>query len=113
VDDLAETLGNHRGLIIARELTKLFETIHTCCLGEASAWLRGDANRQKGEFVLLVSGAETKNKNELSEEARRILMLLMEELPLTQAVRLAARITGESRNMIYSHALMLKRPNGQ
>jgi 16S rRNA (cytidine1402-2'-O)-methyltransferase len=113
VDDLAETLGNHRGLIIARELTKLFETIHTCCLGEASAWLQGDANRQKGEFVLLVSGAETKNKNELSEEARRILVLLMEELPLTQAVRLAARITGESRNMIYSHALMLKRPNGQ
>jgi 16S rRNA (cytidine1402-2'-O)-methyltransferase len=58
--------------------------------------------------VLLVSGAEAKTEGGLSEEARDVLVRLMEELPLTQAVKLAAAITGESRNMIYSHALTLK-----
>jgi 16S rRNA (cytidine1402-2'-O)-methyltransferase len=108
IADLAEVMGSHRELIIARELTKLFETIYTCSLGEALAWLHSDANRQKGEFVLLVSGAEAKNEGELSEEARNVLVRLLEELPLTQAVKLAAAITGESRNTIYSHALTLK-----
>jgi 16S rRNA (cytidine1402-2'-O)-methyltransferase len=112
VEDLAAILGGHRELIIARELTKLFETMHSCCLGEACAWLHADANRQKGEFVLLVSGAEAKNESGLSEKAQHILALLMKELSLAQAVRLAAEITGESRNMIYSHALTLKRPDG-
>jgi 16S rRNA (cytidine1402-2'-O)-methyltransferase len=113
IEDLVEVLGSHRELIIARELTKLFETIYTCCLGDALAWLHADAKRQKGEFVLLVSGAETRNESELSEEARHVLVRLMKELPLTQAVRLAAAITGESKKTIYSHALVLKQSERQ
>lgn len=108
VEDLVEVLGSRRELTIARELTKLFETVYTCCLGDALAWLHADTNRRKGEFVLLVSGVETKNESGLSEEVKHVLVQLMEELPLTQAVRLAAAITGESKNMIYSHALSLK-----
>ncbi|MDQ3185577.1 MAG: 16S rRNA (cytidine(1402)-2'-O)-methyltransferase [Pseudomonadota bacterium] len=108
---LAEVLGIHRQLTIARELTKLFETIHSCVLGDALIWLQADVNRQKGEFVLLVSGAELENEDEISDKARHTLKLLLGDLPLKQAVRLSAEITGESKNMLYALALALKREN--
>ena len=108
VADLAEVLGMHRQLIIARELTKLFETLHRCVLHDAPAWLQADANHQKGEFVLLVSGAEIRTEEKVSDQARRTLALLLEELPLKQAVKLATEITGESKNMLYALALVLK-----
>lgn len=108
VSVLVEVFGIHRQLVIARELTKLFETIHSCALGDALAWLHADVNRQKGEFVLLVSGAESRNEGELSDKAQHTLKLLLRDLPLKQAVRLAAEITGESKNMLYARALALK-----
>lgn len=106
---LAEVLGTHRQLIIARELTKLFETIHICTLDNALAWLQADTNRQKGEFVLLLSGAEVQKEEGLSDQTQYTLQLLLQELPLKQAVRLATDITGESRNMLYAQALALKK----
>lgn len=106
---LAEVLGTHRQLIIARELTKLFETIHICTLDNALAWLQADTNRQKGEFVLLLSGAEVQKEEGLSDQTQYTLKLLLQELPLKQAVRLATDITGESRNMLYAQALALKK----
>jgi 16S rRNA (cytidine1402-2'-O)-methyltransferase len=109
VDDLSAVLGESREITIARELTKVFESIHTCTLGSASAWLQGDPDRQKGEFVLIISGAEGQKGSDLSEEAQRILKLLLSELPLKLAVKLAAEISGESRNALYSAALLLQR----
>ncbi|MDN5752301.1 MAG: 16S rRNA (cytidine(1402)-2'-O)-methyltransferase [Nitrosospira sp.] len=106
--DLAEVLGIRRQLTIARELTKLFETIHTCALGDALGWLQADVNRQKGEFVLLLSGAESGNEGEINDKAQRTLKLLLKDLPLKQAVGLAAEISGESRNKLYALALALK-----
>ncbi len=108
VMDLVAVLGAHRQLTLARELTKLFETIHVCTLGDALAWLQADANQQKGEFVLLLSGAETQDKSGISDQTRHTLELLLENLPLKQAVRLAAEITGESRKILYALALSLK-----
>ncbi len=70
---LAEVLGTHRQLVIARELTKLFETIHICTLDNALAWLQADTNRQKGEFVLLLSGAEIQEEKGLSDQAQHTL----------------------------------------
>lgn len=105
---LAEVLGTHRQLVIARELTKLFETIHICTLDNALAWLQADTNRQKGEFVLLISGAEIQEEKGLSDQAQHTLKLLLQELPLKQAVRLSMDITGESKNMLYTQALALK-----
>lgn len=110
VADMTEVLGNDRHITFARELTKLFETIHGCALGDALAWLQADIDRQKGEFVLILSGAERPKEAELSEQARHTLQLLMHELPLKQAVRLAAGISGESKNMLYSLALSLQHP---
>ena len=108
VADLASTFGSTRQLVIARELTKLFESIHTCTLGEAGAWLSADPNRLKGEFVLLVEGAP-QSAEVLSPEVQRTLEVLVGELPLKQAAQLTAKITGASKNDLYELGLRLKR----
>lgn len=104
--DLSALLGEARTVVIARELTKLFEQIHVCVLGEARDWLNADAHRQKGEFVLIVSGAEATAAS--SVEARRVLEILLRELPVSQAARLAAEISGGKKNVLYDLALQLK-----
>lgn len=109
--DMANVLGSTRHITIARELTKTFETIHRCALGEAQAWLEKDANQQRGEFVLLVEAAAIKEAEALPEEALRILKLLLEELPLKQAVKLATDITKAKKNVLYEQALALKQAN--
>ena len=106
--DMAAVLGSERQLTIARELTKLFETIHQCRLDEAIAWLEADAHRKKGEFVILVSGAPAPDSTEISEQTRNTLTLLLAELPLKQAVKLAADISGENKKALYQLALSLK-----
>lgn len=106
--DMCAVLGAERRITIARELTKTFETIHTCNLGEAEAWLQADSNQQRGEFVLLVEAAAIKEVDEVSEETIRILKLLMADLPLKQAVKLATEITAEKKNVLYELALKLK-----
>ncbi len=105
-EDLHAVFGGERDIVFAREITKLFESIHRCKLGEASAWLNSDPNNQRGEFVLLVSGAQIKEG--LDADAERVLKVLLEDLPLKQAVQLAAQITGVARNDLYQHALSLK-----
>ena len=109
VEDLQAVLGNEREIVFAREITKLFESIYRCRLGEALAWLNSDPNNQRGEFVLLVSGAPQET-GAIDAEAERILKLLLKDLPLKQAVQLAAQITGAGRNELYQHALSLKTP---
>jgi 16S rRNA (cytidine1402-2'-O)-methyltransferase len=69
--------------------------------------LNSDANNQRGEFVLLVQGAQAKPEG-LSSEIEKTLMLLLEELPLKQAVQLAVKITGGNKNELYQRALELK-----
>lgn len=106
VADLAAVLGEGRTLVVARELTKLFESLHSLPLGEALAWLQADPNRQKGEFVLIVSGCP---EGQDDGEAERVLQLLLaENLPVKQAARLAAAISGGSKNALYARALALK-----
>ncbi len=109
IADLHEVLGAARRITFARELTKLYETIHACTLEEALPWLEDDANRQKGEFVLLVSGAEPVREEGVGAAARRTLEILLAELPLKQAVKLAAGISGEKKNALYDLALALKK----
>lgn len=108
VTDMIDIFGSQREITIARELTKLFETIHSGTLEEVLAWLQADANQQKGEFVLLLSGAEILDKSEISDQARHALECLLAELPLKQAVKLTAEITGENKNSLYQLALNLK-----
>jgi 16S rRNA (cytidine1402-2'-O)-methyltransferase len=106
VADLQAVLGDERQIVFAREITKLFESIHRCKLEEALHWLNADANNQRGEFVLLVSGAE--KPEGLDAEAERILKVLLQDLPLKQAVQLAVQISGAHKNELYQRALELK-----
>jgi 16S rRNA (cytidine1402-2'-O)-methyltransferase len=111
IGDMAATFGAGRALTIARELTKLFETIHHCRLGEAAAWLAADANRGKGEFVLLVEGAPQARAADAGA-AQRVLEILLRELPLKTAVRLTAELSAGKRNELYKFALELKKKTG-
>lgn len=98
--DLDEVFGHDRYVVIARELTKQFETIYGEKLGELLTWIQEDPNRQRGEFVVVIQGQSEKKKTSLSSEAIRILTLLAEELPLKQAVSLAAKITHEKKSFV-------------
>ncbi|HET7833955.1 MAG TPA: 16S rRNA (cytidine(1402)-2'-O)-methyltransferase [Gallionella sp.] len=106
IADMNTVLGASRQVVLAREVTKLFETIHACALGEAEAWLQSDSNQQRGEFVVLVSGAPPQEG--ISADTRRTLALLLDELPLKQAAQLAASITGANRSELYQLALQMK-----
>ena len=108
VADLCAVLGGERQIVLAREITKQFETIHVCALRDAEAWLQSDSNQQRGEFVVLVSGAVPQLG--LSMESLSTLSQLLDELPLKQAVHLAAKITGANRNELYQRALQIKNP---
>ena len=108
VEDIAKVLGEDRKVTFCRELTKTFETIYSCPASHASAWLQADANQQRGEFVLLVEAAPVVETQEISDEAQRVLKCLLAELPLKQAAKLAAEITGEKKNALYQLALKIK-----
>ncbi len=108
VADLCAVLGGERRIVLAREITKLFETIHAGALCDAESWLQSDTNRQRGEFVVLVSGAV--QQSGLSAEALDTLAKLLDELPVKQAVQLAAKISGANRNELYQRALQIKNP---
>ncbi len=94
--------------MIARELTKTFETIHGAQLKDLLSWVKEDHNQQKGEFVVLVSGVEPKEEVGFSRETLRILDLLLTELPVKQACALASKITGAKKNALYQEALERK-----
>ena len=102
---LLRAFGQQRRVVIARELTKLFEQIHRCPLGDAPAWLAADTNRQRGEFVLLVEGAPQEADD--LDEAKRLLTILLEACPVSQAAALAAKITGMKKNALYTLALQI------
>ena len=108
IEDLDLVLGSERRITIARELTKTFETFHQCNLAEAKAWLEADSNQQRGEFVLLVEAAPLVDAAPIDEEAERILRLLLTDLPLKQAVKLASEITSVKKNLLYEFALKIK-----
>lgn len=108
VADLSLVLGAGRRITFARELTKTFETFYSCELKDAVAWLEADPNQQRGEFVLLVEVPIQKEADAVPEQAVRILKLLLAELPLKQAVKLATDITQLKKNDLYEFALQLK-----
>lgn len=106
VADLVALLEPERDIVIARELTKLFEQIERMPLADAPAWLAADENHRRGEFVLLVSAPPPHAG--IDVETERVLKLLLAELPVKQAAKLAAAITGQPKNALYERALKLK-----
>jgi 16S rRNA (cytidine1402-2'-O)-methyltransferase len=106
--DIAATFGEDRRVVLCRELTKRFETIHHCLSGEAVGWLEADDNQQRGEFVVILEGRQVDESNSDDGKIRDVLSILLQELPVKQAVALATKITGAKRNAVYAAALELK-----
>lgn len=107
---LAQALGvlGDRAVTVGRELTKQFEDIATVAASGLAAWLAADAHRSRGEFVLVLHPAAAPVPGQADAESGRVLALLLQELPLKTAVRLAAQITGAPRNDLYERGLALK-----
>ncbi|ODN43501.1 16S rRNA (cytidine(1402)-2'-O)-methyltransferase [Piscirickettsia litoralis] len=108
IAQMAVVLGGNREACIARELTKQYETVKKAPLTELVKWLENDSNQQRGEFVVLVSGAEKKAEQALSTEDERIMKLLLEQVKVKTAAQLAAEITGKSKRDFYQYGLSLK-----
>jgi 16S rRNA (cytidine1402-2'-O)-methyltransferase len=106
--DMREVLGGERRAVVARELTKTFEQVQGDRLAELCGWLAADADRSKGEFVVLAAGAPESEAQAVSPEAERVLRVLLAELPVKQAAKLAAGITGLGKNVLYARAVEIK-----
>jgi 16S rRNA (cytidine1402-2'-O)-methyltransferase len=106
--DCQLVFGGQRKVVLARELTKTFETVHGDVLDELIPWVEADENQRKGEFVVLVHGAEARDETGIDAESERILLILLKDLPVKQAAALAANITGLKKNALYQHALALR-----
>ena len=108
LEDMLEEFGRDRSVVLARELTKAYETIHGDTLENLLNWVAADSHQQLGEMVIIVRGADLQEDEADNSESDRVLTLLLEELPLKQAAALAAKITGRHKNELYARALSLK-----
>ncbi|GFM83418.1 ribosomal RNA small subunit methyltransferase I [Pseudomonas cichorii] len=106
LQDMEQVFGPDRPALLARELTKTFETLKGLPLAQLRAFVEGDSNQQRGECVVLVAGwTQPEDEDVVGAEARRVLDLLLEEMPLKRAAALAAEITGVRKNLLYQVAL--------
>ncbi len=103
--DMQSVFGGERVVAVARELTKTYETIHVDKLDALITWIEADSNQQRGEFVVLVHGVESKGEVVLDAKALEVLDILLAELPASQAASLAAKITGLKKKVLYQAAL--------
>lgn len=106
--DMKQILGDQREAVIARELTKTFETVRHDTLGSLLSWVTGDANQRRGEFVIMVGGrVQPREAGEASISHEHLLTVLLASHSLKQAVSLAAAISGAGRNRLYELAIRL------
>ncbi len=105
LQDMLDVLGGEREVVLARELTKTFETIQGMPLAELIEWIAEDDNRKKGEMVLLVHGYRDAGEQQLPDEALRTLTILTKELPLKKAAALVAEIHQLKKNALYKWGL--------
>jgi 16S rRNA (cytidine1402-2'-O)-methyltransferase len=108
LDDFAAVFGGERRLVIAKELTKLFETFHACTVAEARGWFAEDANRLRGEFVLIVDAPPAGGDAADAEASRVLALLLAEGLPVKQAAGLTEKIAGGNKKAHYERALQMR-----
>lgn len=109
IDDMVEVLGANRQITLARELTKKFEQIYRGPVGYLGEWLAEDTKRLKGEFVLVLQGADKQENHTASElDHHKMLAVLVAELPVKQAAKIASQLTSMTKNDAYQLALAIK-----
>jgi 16S rRNA (cytidine1402-2'-O)-methyltransferase len=105
---MSERLPSDRRIVIARELTKKFETIVGMPVSEINNWLTANAEKMRGEFVILVDAAPTQQRAQTSLDKKALMKALLDELPASKAAKVAAKLTGESRQALFELAETLK-----
>ncbi|MDE8033994.1 16S rRNA (cytidine(1402)-2'-O)-methyltransferase [Actinobacillus equuli subsp. equuli] len=105
LEDMQKMLGADRYVVMAREITKTWETIYGDTLTNLIAWLNEDSNRIKGEIVLVVEGKPEQADEEFSTQAVKLLGLLCQELPLKKAAAIVAETFGYKKNALYQYGL--------
>lgn len=106
VKDIVEVLGSDRELVLARELTKKFETVIHDTAGQVLCELEEDPLQTKGEFVVLLKGSDAVEKGDVEIES--LLRIMLSEVPLKQAAKLVAKISGKNKNEVYKTALVVQ-----
>lgn len=110
IEAMLDIYGADRKVVLARELTKLYEQIFRGSLAQLNDWINEDPMHQKGEFVLMLEGHEEQTDDELIEASSKdLLAILLDELPVKQAASIAAKITGRKKNELYRLAMTLKK----
>lgn len=105
LEDMQTVLGADRYIVMAREITKTWETIHGDTLSNLISWLKEDSNRIKGEIVLVVEGKVQDEGEEFSAQALKLLELLCQELPLKKAASIVAETFSYKKNALYQYGL--------
>ncbi|NOH83533.1 16S rRNA (cytidine(1402)-2'-O)-methyltransferase [Vibrio sp. 03-59-1] len=105
LQDMLAVLGSEREVVLAREITKTFETIHGAPLGELIDWIAEDDNRKRGEMVLLIHGFRSTSDDTIPTEVTRTLTILTKELPLKKAAAMTAEIYSLKKNALYKWGL--------
>ncbi|CAE6898795.1 16S rRNA 2'-O-ribose C1402 methyltransferase [Pseudomonas marincola] len=106
LEDMRSVFGDERPALLAREITKTFETLQGMPLVDLHSWVASDSNQQRGECVVVVAGWQAPESDAaVSSEALRVLDLLLKDMPLKRAAALAAEITGVRKNLLYQVAL--------
>ncbi len=105
IHDMIEIFGAQRIAVLVKEISKIFETVKYGELIELLAWLQADVTHQKGEFVIIIKGMDSKVQAEIDADTQRLLTILLQELPLKKAAKLASQITGMSKNKLYQFIL--------
>ena len=113
VQDMVEVFGAGREAVLAREITKMYETVLGNTLGDILVRLQEDSNQSKGEFVLVIKGIEKKSDKNNIEDADNLLQLLLKEMPLKSASKVASTYLGLSKNEVYQRALQLQSGQGK
>lgn len=109
IQAMLDIYGSERKVVLARELTKLYEQVFRGNIEQLNDWINADPMHQKGEFVLMLEGHEEQSDDAMIESSSRdLLSILLDELPVKQAASLAARITGRKKNELYRLAMTIK-----
>ena len=107
---MLEIYGAERKVVLARELTKLYEQVYRGNLADLAKWIDDDPRHQKGEFVLIIDGHKEQTDDDMIQQSsEELLKILLDELPVKQAASLAAKITGRKKNELYRQAMTLKK----
>ncbi len=109
VQDMNAIFGGERRVVLAREITKTFETIKQVTLSELCLWVEQDSNQQRGEIVLVLEGAPVNSGQAAEAEVDALLVKLLKYLPVKATAQLAAELTGHKKNALYDRALVLQK----